>query len=203
MSFTIDYVSDWNARLLTRLYAQFGSDPVINAIVTTILAPQFQDLEDSGQSLFTLTDIDASEGVNLDVIGRVVGQLRLGLDDPTYRLLLKARVLANKSSGTVNQIIGVLTQLLGSGNFIYTPGTNASFTIQAVAPVSTVFAELAAGFLGDAKIGGVRAILEWQENTDDQMFYTDDCLYVSFMTSLSGIGSHRLQVRNQRRPDRY
>ncbi len=183
MSFTVDYVADWQQRLQDRIYEQYSELPVIQAL-SDIFAVQFQALEDSGQSLFTITSIDDSEGVNLDVIGRVVKQLRLGFDDATYRLLLKARVRANKSSGTPEDIYSVFMALIGPGtSMIYIPGGNAGFVLRINTVIDSVMAQIGAGFLFDAKMGGVLYSFEWQEFPDSEMFTTATATALSVAVS--------------------
>lgn len=180
MAITVDYISDWKGRLRSKLYEQFGSLPNMIAM-SDLFARQFQDLENSGQTLFSITSIDDSEGVNLDVIGRIIDQLRLGVDDATYRLFLKAKVRANKSSGTPEEIYSVFRALLGNAiSMIYIPGNDAGFELQIRDPISALFASVAAQLLGIAKMAGVKGNLDWQETTDDQMFYTAIATSVQF-----------------------
>jgi len=173
MPIRVDYVSDWKARLLGLIYEQFKGLPNIELIATDVLAPQIQDLEDSGQTLFSLPSIDDSEGVNLDVIGRIVNQPRGGVDDPTYRSYLRGRIAANRSSGTPEDLYSVFAVLYGIPmRMIYFPGRIASFILQLLTPITPDQASIGTAFLGAAKDAGVRAILEWQEDVDAAMFYT-------------------------------
>lgn len=174
MANQIDYVSDWGARLRTRLYAQFASAPTWQAWCEKVLGPQFQDLEDAAQTFLTLLDIDNSVGVQLDVIGRIVGQVRSGTDDPTYRLYLKARILANLSTGTVEELYGVFLAMLGNGiGLIYKPGKIKQFSISIALVLTRIQALLAVKFLGDSKEAGARGLLEWKETADSSMFTFD------------------------------
>lgn len=169
MATTIDYVSDWAARLRSRLYEQYHSTVTWNQWVDNVLGPQFQDLEDAGQSLLTLPSIDDSVGAQLDVIGRIVGQSRLGFDDPTYRMLLKARVLSNRSTGTTEDIYKVMLALFGAG-MIYVPGITKQFSLRITSVLTVVQAVIGASFLGTSKEAGARGVFEWQEAVDASMF---------------------------------
>lgn len=183
----IDYVPDWAARLKSRLYAQFQFDPVLNLFISNVVAPQVQDLEDAQQSLLTITSIDDSEGINLQVIGRRVGQLWKGESDPDYRLLLRARVKANNSSSTVEDIYSVFVALFGlSITMKYTIDPPAGFELLILVPITAAQASIAAGFLTDSKAAGVHGILEWQEFTDDQMFTFANAADVTIAT-LAGV----------------
>jgi hypothetical protein len=107
---TVDFIPNWSTRLKTRLYTQFRNKDTWNAFCD-LLGRQFDDLEASGQSLFSLLDIDNSAGVELDAIGRIVGQPRLGADDATYRLYLRARIISNDSTGSSEDIYKVMRAL--------------------------------------------------------------------------------------------
>lgn len=179
--YKIDYVSDWNARLLSRTYEQFKGKAKLQAFATNVIAPQAQATEEATQQLVTMTMIANSIGAQLDVIGRIVGQPRAGVDDITYRLYLRARVLANKSSGTVSDLYAVfaaLYSLTGTGNMLYVPGWpvgfgtpgQASFELRILVPITDLQAMVGVGFLSDSKDAGVRGILEWKEQTDALTF---------------------------------
>lgn len=183
MSFKVDYISDWKGRLRSRIYEQYSGLPNTVAF-SDMLAKQFQDLEDSGQTLFTITSIDDSEGVNLDVIGRIVKQLRLGFDDPTYRLLLKARIRANKSSGTPEDMYSVYVALYGGTvTMIYVGGNDASFVMRMLTPITSIQAQIGVSFLTDIKMAGVLGNFEWQEFPDSEMFTTAEATVLTVARS--------------------
>ncbi len=170
---TIDAITSWQQRLTGLLYEQY-KNTVTWAGWVTLLARQFQDLENSAQSLLTLLDITNSVGPQLDVIGRIVGQPRLGASDATYRLYLFARVVANKSTSTVEDLYSVFTSLFPGAVIVYKPGFVKQFAIRIVSPVLTrAQALIALEFLGDAREGGARGILEWQESPTSALFTFD------------------------------
>lgn len=108
----ITYFSEHVTTGLSRLLAQFHDKPNMAAVVTAILQ-QIQDIEDAADQLLNDFTIDALDGDNLDLIGRIVGQDRMGLVDADYRLWLKARIQINRSSGTAEEIINVLKLITG------------------------------------------------------------------------------------------
>ncbi len=186
----IDYIADWKKRLRGRLYTQFRNKVTWEGWVQ-LLGRQAQDTEDAAQSLLTLWDIANSEGVNLDRIGRAIGQKRLGSDDATYRLYLFARVLANKSSGTPEEIYSVMRALFGTtAGPRYYGGFVKAFSIRIAGAILTrAQALIAAAFLHDSKEAGARATLEWQEYADSLMFeFASDHATVSSTTSSGLIG---------------
>lgn len=171
----LDYIPDWAARLRSRLYTQFRSSTSWQAWCD-VLGQQFDDLEAAGQTLFTLLDVEASEGVQLDVIGRLIGQPRNGVDDPTYRLYLSARVLANKSTGTVEDIFKIMRALYGQDEAQprYEGGLVKQFAIRIGEVLTRTEALIGVEFLGDAKEAGARALLEWSESAATGTFHLWD-----------------------------
>jgi hypothetical protein len=175
MSSAIDYVNDWSARLRSRLYQQFKSSVSWQQWCDEVLGPQFQDLEDAGQTLLTLLSIEDSEGVQLDNIGRHIGQPRSGVDDETYRLYLSARVLANKSDGTAEDIFKVLRALYGQDETrpTYHGGWVKQFAVRVAAAITRTEALVGVQFLGDTKEAAARGILEWIESAPASVFQFD------------------------------
>lgn len=173
MAITVDYVSDWAVRLKTRLYTQFR-----NAVTwqefCDLLGAASDDIELAAQSLFSLPDIDDSSGAQLDLIGRIIGQPRIGSDDATYRIYLKARVLANKSCGTSEDIYGILRALYGesSGFLVRYSGTKTFEAIIETA-IDRSDAFIGLSFLRDSKESGARGLLRWQESADSAVFTFD------------------------------
>lgn len=83
----------------------------IQTLLTALLGPA-QDIENALQQLLTERGVDEAVGTQLDVIGRVVGQSRGGLDDATYRRYVRARVSAHRSAGIIADVIRVADQVL-------------------------------------------------------------------------------------------
>lgn len=85
-----------------------------------------QELESVWFDLLELRNIEDGQGAQLDMIGERIGQPRLGYDDTTYKIWLRARVLINKGSGTVEELYALFSVLLTNG-LKYTPYYPASF----------------------------------------------------------------------------
>ncbi len=92
---------------LAHLAYQFQDLPHFEAILTAWLN-RIQEIEDVLWELIDERTIDAAVGVQLDGIGAIVGEPRLGKTDDEYRLFIKARRLVNLSSGTVPELIEIL-----------------------------------------------------------------------------------------------
>lgn len=191
MAAVVDFVPDWKARLRSRLYVQFKNDPSWGLWCDEVLGPQFDDLERAGQSLLQLLNIDEVSGPVLDMIGRLVGQPRGGVDDPTYRLRLKARIAANLSDGGAAAIYLVFSFLLAghSRRLTYSPIKSLALTIGGV--ISATDGAVGVDFLGAAKASSARAILEWQEQADALCFTTAIATYCRQATI---VGATTMQV---------
>lgn len=169
----IDYESDWETRLLGKLFTQFRDAESWQLWVTDVIAPQIQDLERAFQSILTILDIDNSEGAQLDTIGRIVGQPRSGLADATYRTYLRARIQANRSDGSSEELYDVFKALYGStiGMIATTSDIGVkAFALRIKGAITAAQASAGVDFLRDAKETAARGILEWQESDDSLMF---------------------------------
>ena len=179
----IDHVTDWLSRLRGRIAEQFKTLPNLDALVVAYAA-QIQALEESGQALSMLGSIDPltsdvnsplygiGRGVQLDVIGVLVGQKRLSADDATYRLYLRARIRANESSGVAEDLYGIFVALFaGAGRARAVSMQVATLVFQIFSPTMDGPTEaVVIAFLRDAHIAGVRVILEWQPVDDSLAF---------------------------------
>ena len=106
--------------------------------------------------------IDDSAGQQLDDLGALLGRERGALDDADYRVWLRAQILLNRSSGTVEQVIQILQTVTGGtvaiadewpAGFTATLGVTALTEAQAVALYGIV--------LGKARAAGIRGLLHW------------------------------------------
>lgn len=99
--------------LRERLVDQFTEKPRLQALLESYL----DELTRAAEALCELSKLralDTATGHQLDMLGGLVGQPRVGLigeDDDKYRALLRARAAFNRSSGTVNDIL-LFTQAL-------------------------------------------------------------------------------------------
>lgn len=87
-------------------------------------------LQDVNRELYVLLDPDAVDGVNLDVLGRIVECLRNGDSDAAYRPRIKSS-LSDKNSGTPEQIMAAIKTITGSTTVEYYPEYPAGYWIYA------------------------------------------------------------------------
>ena len=105
----VDHVERAKADLLT----QFRDSPKLNALLESIVI-EVQLSENVIYDVIMLRLLDAAEGVNLDIIGKIVGRFRLDVsDDDEYRDLLRVQIRANLTDCGAEDIIYVASELVG------------------------------------------------------------------------------------------
>lgn len=132
-------------------------------LLSALIAPA-QDLENTFQQLRTMRNVDTAEGVQLDVLGRLVGQGRGGMDDDTYRRMIRARISVNRSKGTIRDAITVAILVVDDddANIVVDNQGHAAFVLRVDdAPLPDSVANILIGMLRDTVAAGVRVILEW------------------------------------------
>ena len=152
-------ILDHPDRAVARLATQLRGKPRMEGLVRA-LALQAQEVEDATWPMF-LETIETSEGVQLDRLGHLVGQTRGGRTDGALRIWIKARVLLNRSSGSAEQILALFSALTATTGvpLVNEEQFPAAFVLRALGPLAEprAFADV----LHTAKLGGVRAILEY------------------------------------------
>lgn len=104
--------------------SQHQNKPKFMAWLTAALNP-IDDGATLANNLNTYFDIDTAIGKQLDILGEVIGVGRTVnfqpsggvspvLDDDTYRIVLKAKIMQNQWDGTIGQIYELWSALFGS-----------------------------------------------------------------------------------------
>jgi len=102
----VQHVPDWPTRGEDRLLRSWDR-PRIRALVEA-LGEGAQLQEELAWDLLVSTGLDEATGDALDQWGALVGEQRLGLADNDYRQFILARMLVNRSSGTVDELVEIL-----------------------------------------------------------------------------------------------
>lgn len=142
--------------------------PNLQALLAAYVAP-IQELEDAFVQLRDDRNLTDGVGLVLDQIGDIVQQPRGGMLDPTYRRFLRARVAANSSRGTVEDMITIMLLLLADEPLahVHVYQENVAtmrIVVSGVADLDTMPSlrdENVMDLLGDAVSAGVRVILEF------------------------------------------
>lgn len=96
-----------------RLLFQYQGKANIEGLLDSLGGQQIQDLENILFDISTRLDIDNSEGIQLDNIGKIVGQSRNGQSDLTYKLFLKAKAGRNVSEGDIERVLSIWKIITG------------------------------------------------------------------------------------------
>jgi hypothetical protein len=99
------------ARALRLLIEQFQRKPKIQSFVRSWVS-QAQELERALFQLLLERAIATAVGQQLDGLGDILGELRGGRDDPTYRVFLQARTIINNSDGKHEDVLSLLRLIL-------------------------------------------------------------------------------------------
>lgn len=94
-----------------RVVSQYRELPLFMALIGQ-LGGQVQLIEDALWALYQAAFLDTATDVWLEYIGSIVGEAREGFVDLDYRRLIKARILANRSSGSIDEVIAVIATAL-------------------------------------------------------------------------------------------
>lgn len=167
-------IADHADQAVRRLAYQYRK-PKIEALVRSFMGP-VQVLEDVAWDMLTLRFVDTAEGAQLDLLGKIVGQPRLGFDDDGYRRLIRARVTANRSDGVIEDLITIATLVVDDVDADIEmepqyPGTIV-VRIGGVA-VTDAVAEIAISLLRRGASGGVRILFEYSASVPGGTFAFD------------------------------
>lgn len=107
------HATDHVARGLARLTASYRGLPVVEAILSSHLE-EVQELEDALWSVIALTLATATDDP-LAQCGALLGEPRLTLTDTAWREVLRARILAHRSSGSMPELEAIAAIFAGTG----------------------------------------------------------------------------------------
>lgn len=96
-----------------RLLFQYWDKENLKSMLDAYFGNQIQDLEDAIWTLFGRLDLTTASGVQLDGIGRIVGEPREGKDDATYLVHITAKIGVNTSEGDIETVLtiwGIIVQ---------------------------------------------------------------------------------------------
>lgn len=125
-------VTDHVEQALAELLSKFSEEkaPRLRRLVT-VEATQSQELEDAFQELLTERLLANAEGVQLDIYGKLVGNIarsRGPLTDDEYRRVILVGIQINRSDGGAEQAIQIVAQLTDE-TILYTQHTPAHYRL--------------------------------------------------------------------------
>ncbi len=152
----LDHITDHVAQAQALLISQYKNKPRIAAMVAS-WGIEGQAVEDALYDVILLRLVDAASGVQLDAIGRVVGELRRARVDATYRLYLAARIRINRSQGQAGDLIAVLA-IVETAPYTFGTYATANVVVEFVTIPTQDPLDLVA-MLRDTKMAGVGLLL--------------------------------------------
>lgn len=98
---------------MEKLTDNYNKDPKGNiGKLFKIITDELMEIQSTFQKINDWRDVDNAEGFGLDRIGFNVRQFRGMAPDEIYRVLIKSRIARNRSDGSINTIIRVLSMAL-------------------------------------------------------------------------------------------
>lgn len=82
-----------------------------NSEYLRVVCGQGQAIEDVLWQLNTAFDVDNALGDQLNLLGKIVGELRGGRDDEDFRAAVRTRILVNSSNGRIEDLIAIILSL--------------------------------------------------------------------------------------------
>ncbi len=170
----VDHVAVALARLPSQCRDAAGNPlPGWEAVITALVTP-IQALEDLALEVLLQKFIDNAVGVQLDKIGRKVGQARNGVsDDATYRRYIKARISTNRSRGLIEDWIRISVLVIDDpAAYIHVfnlGNASAILSIEAIT-LDEEIGTILFGFLVKAAATGVRLVLVASESEPSETY---------------------------------
>jgi hypothetical protein len=89
------------------LIKQYSDATKLRALLCALIDP-IQAIETATAAVYSeVLNVDAAEGVHLDLLGRIVREARNGLSDYVYRRAIRTRILINRSQGRLPDLVAV------------------------------------------------------------------------------------------------
>jgi hypothetical protein len=160
-------IADYLDQAVTRFIQVFQDKPRLTALLASWTA-EANELEGVYWSLITDRTVDRATGITLDLIGKLVGQPRVGPNDEVYRIFIKTRIRVNRSQGESIDLIEVARLLFDADNI--------RFVIRELYPASVIvdvidalpaYQDFIASIFRQAKAAGVGLDLQWSSSAQD------------------------------------
>lgn len=150
----LQYISQHEEIAAQKLAPPFWGKPFVAALLSAFMR-ELQALEDTLWDMLERRTVDGGDMPRLKVIGKLIGQPRLRFELEEYRLLIRARALANVSRGRASDLFGVLEVLVGPGLYTLVEGGDATLYLTALQPIDDTGVAMIAEVLPDTRSAGV------------------------------------------------
>lgn len=137
-------------RALSLLASQFATAPRLQGVIGAI-ADQVQAIEDTLDDLILDRMVTQAVGAQLDRLGEIVVESRLGRADTAYRAAIRFKIGLNASKGTPDEVMTYAQAFSGSSTVEYSEVYPAKIRLGLAVPVIT--AALIEQILGVVPVG--------------------------------------------------
>lgn len=110
-------VTTHEAEAKALLISQFRGKPVIEALLSSWIRP-LQDLENVLWDVIDKRVLETAVDAQLDSLGKLVGEERLGRANTAYRAAIKVRIKVNRSKGRSEDVLQVARLLDASATYL-------------------------------------------------------------------------------------
>jgi len=147
------HATDHVARGLAQLTHRWRDQPAVKAILSAHLA-EVQAIEDALWSILAIA-LDSASGDQLAQIGALLGEPKAGLSDAKWRVVLHARIDANRSGGTLDDLLVILLRFADATDITAVEYFPAGVLLTASALTAGFPPSRVGGLLRRATAGGV------------------------------------------------
>lgn len=167
-------ITDHYERAVARLAEQLRDIPEVIALIRA-KCRQTQDLEDAIAGMLAALGVDNAPLPLLKLYAKIVGLIPGSRTLDSLRRNVKALVKLNMASGTVPEVLAIVRLLIPDTATIAAQEGRAQLAVSvaAYAMPDDVRGDISS-LLHRAKLGGVRAFLEWATGTDALSFVADN-----------------------------
>ena len=113
MTDLVDHNEDIKGQALDRLPYQFRDKAYWTGLLEALL-PSIQEVEDVLYDLIVDRFLEGALGAQLDQYGDLLDEGRQGLSDDEFRRILRSRILSNRSTGAIEDLVKLASRVTGS-----------------------------------------------------------------------------------------
>jgi hypothetical protein len=137
---------------LAKFTSQYQQSPNMISWAAANLKP-FQDIASCLAGFGPAFDLDSAVGAQLDVLGTIIGQARTVafqptggvspvLNDPNYRILLRARIAQNHWDGKMDSLLRIWQAIFPGGVLIVNDHQDMTVDLYVAAPLNSILKDL-------------------------------------------------------------
>lgn len=176
--------TDLGTRAVSYALWQYLEQPRFTAMLRA-LCDAVQPLESLAFDVRNGFLLTSAVGVQLDILGKIVGETRGELVDGAFRVLIKARILANNCSGQPEQMYAVLA-LLDTDSFALREYPPAAYSVEVL---GATYPDIYYRILDYMKPAGVALHYVYSEYDSLETFMFSETYATSETDADTGFGS--------------